>query len=107
MASVTNFLANNYIWFLLIALFFLLALIGYFIEQKGTNKGNKKAHEETISLNDNVEELKMDTPNLSTQSDAPTSNVVESISGSMTNKVQNQDSGIEIVDSNKENIETL
>lgn len=35
-----NFLANNYIWFLMVAILLIFALIGYLIDNKGNNEEN-------------------------------------------------------------------
>lgn len=49
MEAFTNFLANNYLWFLVIALLLLFSLIGYFVDQseqkKGISKFNKQDEE--------------------------------------------------------------
>ena len=49
MEVFTNFLANNYLWFLVIALLLLFSLIGYFVDQseqkKGISKFNKQDEE--------------------------------------------------------------
>ncbi len=49
MEVFTNFLANNYLWFLVIALLLLFSLIGYFVDQseqkKGISKFNKQNEE--------------------------------------------------------------
>ena len=49
MEAFTNFLANNYLWFLIIALLLLFSLIGYFVDQseqkKGISKFNKQDEE--------------------------------------------------------------
>lgn len=39
MEAFTNFLANNYLWFLIIALLLLFSLIGYFVDQSEQKKG--------------------------------------------------------------------
>ena len=41
MDEFTNFLANNYIWFLIISLILLFALIGYLVDVKETKMGRK------------------------------------------------------------------
>ena len=49
MEAFTNFLANNYLWFLIIALLLLFSLIGYFVDQseqkKGISRFNKQEEE--------------------------------------------------------------
>ena len=39
MIAFTDFLANNYLWFLVISLILLFALIGYFVDQSEQKKG--------------------------------------------------------------------
>lgn len=38
MEGFLNFLANNYIWFLMVAILLIFALIGYLIDNKGNNE---------------------------------------------------------------------
>ena len=49
MEAFTKFLANNYLWFLIIALLLLFSLIGYFVDQseqkKGISRFNKQEEE--------------------------------------------------------------
>ena len=42
MDGLTNFLANNYIWFLIITLIMLFALIGYLVDLKDIKSGRVK-----------------------------------------------------------------
>ena len=42
MEGFTNFLANNYIWFLIISLILLFALIGYLVDVKEIKSGKKE-----------------------------------------------------------------
>lgn len=39
MEAFTTFLANNYLWFLLIAIILIFALIGYFVDASEQKKG--------------------------------------------------------------------
>lgn len=39
MVAFTDFLANNYLWFLVASLVLLFALIGYFVDQSELKKG--------------------------------------------------------------------
>ena len=39
MVAFTDFLANNYLWFLVVSLILLFALIGYFVDQSEQKKG--------------------------------------------------------------------
>ena len=71
MEGFTSFLANNYIWFLIISLILLFALIGYLVDVKDikTGRRDKKPKEElkiidfstvdqSKSLNDSIKEEK-------------------------------------------------
>ena len=42
MVSFTDFLAGNYLWFLVISIVLLFALIGYFVDQSEQKKGISK-----------------------------------------------------------------
>ncbi len=42
MLAFTDFLANNYLWFLVISIVLLFALIGYFVDQNEQKKGLSK-----------------------------------------------------------------
>ena len=42
MEAFANFLANNYLWFLILALLSLFSLIGYFVDQSEQKKGISK-----------------------------------------------------------------
>ena len=48
MDAFTNFLANNYVWFLIVSLILIFALIGYLVDAKEikTGKREKKKKEE-------------------------------------------------------------
>lgn len=53
MVAFTDFLANNYLWFLVVSLILLFALIGYFVDQSEQKKGvsmfqNRKEDEKDI-----------------------------------------------------------
>ena len=53
MVAFTDFLANNYLWFLGVSLILLFALIGYFVDQSEQKKGvsmfqNRKEDEKDI-----------------------------------------------------------
>lgn len=41
MDAFTNFLANNYVWFLIISLILIFALIGYLVDSKEIKSGKK------------------------------------------------------------------
>ncbi len=56
MADVITFLANNYIWFLIIFIILLLSLLGYFIERKKPIV--KKPHVEPVPIIENFDEIK-------------------------------------------------
>ena len=57
------FLANYYIWFIVLAFVFLFALIGYLLESKKKQKEiDKTASMETIKVETPVEELTMEAP---------------------------------------------
>ena len=41
MDAFTNFLANNYVWFLIISLILIFALVGYLVDVKEIKTGKK------------------------------------------------------------------
>ena len=51
MEAFTNFLANNYLWFLVVALLLLFSLIGYFVDQSEQKKGVSKFNKQDEELN--------------------------------------------------------
>ena len=53
MDKFVEFISNNYVWFLTIALLLLFALIGYIYD----NKKNKSSKEESKDVVNNTEEL--------------------------------------------------
>ena len=56
MEAFTNFLVNNYIWFLLVALILIFALIGYLVDSKPNKKNEVKKTNNQISNQTAVEE---------------------------------------------------
>ena len=58
MKEISEFLANNYIWFVILDIFVLFGLIGYFVDKK---KRNKKVYEtevlETINVDNDKEDI--------------------------------------------------
>lgn len=69
MEGFTNFLANNYVWFLIISLILVFALIGYLVDLKEIKSGKVKKTKDTemkivdfskvdknMSLNDSIKE---------------------------------------------------
>lgn len=53
MDAFTNFLANNYVWFLIISLILIFALIGYLVDSKEIKSGKKiKKQKEELKLVD-------------------------------------------------------
>lgn len=42
MSGILNFLANNYVWFIVISLILLFALIGYLVDTKQDERFSKK-----------------------------------------------------------------
>ena len=51
--SFTNFLANNYVWFLIISLILIFALIGYLVDSKEIKSGKKiKKQKEELKVVD-------------------------------------------------------
>lgn len=53
MDAFTNFLANNYVWFLIISLILLFALIGYLVDVKETKNGKRvKKKKEDLKIVD-------------------------------------------------------
>lgn len=62
MNEISIFLANNYIWFIIIVVLLLFALVGYFFEAKNKSKEIEKTEIlDTIKYDDNVEELNVQT----------------------------------------------
>ncbi|MBE6161772.1 MAG: hypothetical protein E7158_06105 [Firmicutes bacterium] len=53
MEGFTNFLANNYVWFLIITLILLFALIGYLVDLKDIKTGRvKKTKDDDLKIID-------------------------------------------------------
>ena len=53
MDAFTNFLANNYVWFLIISLILIFALIGYLVDSKDIKSGKKiKKQKEELKVVD-------------------------------------------------------
>ena len=53
MEGFTNFLANNYVWFLIISLIMLFALIGYLVDLKDIKTGRvKKTKDDDLKIID-------------------------------------------------------
>ena len=53
MDGFTNFLADNYIWFLITSLIMVFALIGYWVDMKDTKSGKKlKKQKEELKIVD-------------------------------------------------------
>lgn len=53
-----DFLLNNYLWFLIISLILIFALIGYLVDINTDNKGKKKAVKPIKEL---IEDTKLET----------------------------------------------
>ncbi len=56
MEALTDFLANNYFWFLIVSLFLVFALVGYLVDQNEQKKG--------MSRINHIEEPEMDMESL-------------------------------------------
>ncbi len=54
--AFTDFLANNYLWFLVVTLILIFALIGYFVDQNEQKKGISKINKVDLEK-DKIEEL--------------------------------------------------
>ena len=54
--AFTDFLANNYLWFLVVTLILIFALIGYFVDQNEQKKGVSKINKVDLEK-DKIEEL--------------------------------------------------
>ena len=52
MEGFTSFLANNYIWFLVISLILLFALIGYLVDVKEMKNGKRRKQKEELKIVD-------------------------------------------------------
>lgn len=62
MEAFINFLVNNYLWFLIITLILIFALIGYLVDtnerkENGT-LANKEENNLNVNMNTEIEELK-------------------------------------------------
>ena len=58
MGKIIEFIGNNYVWFLTIALLLLFALIGYIYDSKKNKTNNiKKEEKEVSTVVEKVEEL--------------------------------------------------
>ncbi len=70
MGKIIEFIGNNYVWFLTIALLLLFALIGYIYDSKKNKANNiKKEEEDTSSSIEEVEELESDLSNMEVSSE--------------------------------------
>ena len=54
--AFTDFLANNYLWFLVVTLILIFALIGYFVDQNEQKKGVSKINKVDLEK-DKIAEL--------------------------------------------------
>ena len=54
--AFTDFLANNYLWFLVVTLILVFALIGYFVDQNGQKMGVSKINKVDLEK-DKIAEL--------------------------------------------------
>lgn len=96
MAGITIFLADYFLVFLAIAVFFLLALIGYLKEHKSAKKKEDEiAKTQTIKANDNVEQL-----NTEEKEQTPNENIISNLN----NKEEEKSAQPNLVD--QPNVET-
>jgi len=65
MDTLIDFLLNNYIWFLIISLILVFALIGYLVDITTPKLKNKK--EDSLEKNNNVENAKRIKPHPSVE----------------------------------------
>ena len=101
MEAFTNFLANNYLWFLIIALLLLFSLIGYFVDQseqkKGISRFNKQ--EEELDLKSLASMAQNKTLNyvLNSSTINPNSNAQNNVIMDQENNVLSHNDDIEIL----------
>ncbi len=101
MEAFTNFLANNYLWFLIIALLLLFSLIGYFVDQseqkKGISRFNKQ--EEELDLKSLASMAQNKTLNyvLNSSTINPNSNVQNNVIMDQENNALSHNDDIEVL----------
>lgn len=101
MEAFTNFLANNYLWFLIIALLLLFSLIGYFVDQseqkKGISRFNKQ--EEELDLKSLASMAQNKTLNyvLNSSTINPNSNAQNNVIMDQENNVLSHNDDIEVL----------
>ena len=101
MEAFTNFLANNYLWFLIIALLLLFSLIGYFVDQseqkKGISRFNKQ--EEELDLKSLASMAQNKTLNyvLNTSTINPNSNAQNNVIMDQENNALSHNDDIEVL----------
>ena len=101
MEAFTNFLANNYLWFLIIALLLLFSLIGYFVDKseqkKGISRFNKQ--EEELDLKSLASMAQNKTLNyvLNSSTINPNSNVQNNVIMDQENNALSHNDDIEVL----------
>ena len=63
MENILNFITNNYLWFLIIAIILLLALLGYFVDVRKASDDSpfkKSKDDKNIANEENLENVKIE-----------------------------------------------
>lgn len=101
MEAFTNFLANNYLWFLIIALLLLFSLIGYFVDQseqkKGISRFNKQEEELDLKSLASMAQNKTLNSVLNSSTINPNSNAQNNVIMDQENNVLSHNDDIEVL----------
>ncbi len=101
MEAFTNFLANNYLWFLIIALLLLFSLIGYFVDQseqkKGISRFNKQEEELDLKSLASMAQNKTLNSVLNSATINPNSNAQNNVIMDQENNVLSHNDDIEVL----------
>lgn len=101
MEAFTNFLANNYLWFLIIALLLLFSLIGYFVDQseqkKGISRFNRQEEELDLQSLASMAQNKTLNSALNSATLTPNNNVQNNVILDQNNNVLSHNDDIEIL----------
>ena len=103
MEAFTTFLANNYLWFLVIAIILIFALIGYFVDASEQKKGVSSIVKQK-SVEKDIHDVAKEAANKSLNSaiyDAGRKNVVQSQNSNMnmgTNKIYSNNNTINSIE---------
>lgn len=101
MEAFTNFLANNYLWFLIIALLLLFSLIGYFVDQseqkKGISRFNRQEEELDLQSLASMAQNKTLNSALNSATLTPNNNVQNNVILDQNNNMLSHNDDIEIL----------